>query len=112
MNENTRLENRPKSTFQGIPTLSICIPTYNRAEYLDKSLHSLTKQKRFYEIEVVISDNCSTDNTEEVVKKYQKQYNNIFYHKNTENIFDKNFPTVLMKAHGLYRKIFNDNCIS
>ena len=94
-----------------IPMLSICIPTYNRAEYLDKSLCSLICQKRFNEIEVVISDNCSTDHTEEIVKKYQTKHGNIFYHKNSENILDENFPTVLMKAHGLYRKVFNDNCI-
>jgi len=95
------------------PLLSICIPTFNRAEYLDKSLSSIVSQKEFIneDVELVISDNASTDNTEEIVKKYQVQYKNIFYSKNEENISDKNFPTVIGKAHGIFRKLCNDTLI-
>lgn len=93
------------------PLLSICIPTYNRAEYLEKSLESLVSQPEFAQIEVVISDNASTDNTEEVCRSYQKKYPNIHYFKNTENIHDRNFPSVLMRASGVYRKLFNDTVI-
>lgn len=48
------------------PLLSICIPTYNRAEYLAKSLDTLVCLPEFNssEVEVVISDNASTDNTQ------------------------------------------------
>ena len=77
------------------PLLSICIPTYNRAEYLAKSLDSLIVQPEFSQIEVVISDNASTDNTEEVCKHYREKYPNIVYYRNQENILDRNFPTVL-----------------
>lgn len=44
------------------PLLSICIPTYNRAEYLEKSLESIIRQSEFHsdDVDVVISDNCST----------------------------------------------------
>lgn len=47
------------------PLLSICIPTYNRAEILDKTLFLLFSNPDFNvdEIEVVVSDNCSTDHT-------------------------------------------------
>jgi len=95
------------------PILSICIPTYNRAEYLDKSIASIVSQNEFNseDVELVISDNASTDNTEEVVRKYQKQYKNIFYSKNEENNVDKNFPTVIGKAHGIFRKLCNDTLI-
>lgn len=93
------------------PLLSVCIPTFNRAEYLAKSLASLVCQKEFPEIEVVISDNCSTDNTAEVVASYQKEYKNIFYYKNPINILDENFPTALMRGHGIFRKLFNDNSL-
>jgi glycosyltransferase involved in cell wall biosynthesis len=69
------------------PLLSICIPTYNRAEYLDKSIASIIRQKEFHrgDVELVIADNASDDNTEEVVKKYQEKYENIVYFKNNEN---------------------------
>lgn len=93
------------------PLLSICIPTFNRAEYLKKSLDSLMSQDRFSEVEVVISDNCSTDNTEEVCNEFIQKYPNIIYHRNLENIHDRNFPTVLMKGHGIYRKLVNDNTL-
>ena len=49
----------------GQPLLSICIPTYNRSEQLRRALESLVGQEGFSEVEVVISDNCSTDGTEE-----------------------------------------------
>lgn len=91
--------------------LSICIPTFNRAEYLKKSLETLVSQDRFSEIEVVISDNCSTDNTEKVCKEFIQKYPNIIYHCNSKNIYDSNFPTVLMKGKGLYRKLVNDNTL-
>ncbi|WP_191018024.1 glycosyltransferase family 2 protein [Treponema zioleckii] len=93
------------------PLLSICIPTYNRAEYLEKSLESLVSQPEFAQIEVVISDNASTDNTEEVCRSYQKKYPNIVYFRNEENIHDRNFPTALMRANGIYRKLYNDNML-
>lgn len=93
------------------PLLSICIPTYNRAEYLEKSLDSLISQPEFAQIEVVISDNTSMDRTEEVCKSYQKKYPNIIYFRNEENIHDRNFPTVLMRATGIYRKLYNDNML-
>jgi len=95
------------------PLLSICIPTYNRAEYLDKSLASIVTQKEFHkeDVEVVISDNASTDNTEEIVRNYQNQYKNIIYSKNTENVFEKNHPIVIGNAHGIFRKLCNDTII-
>ncbi len=93
------------------PLLSICIPTYNRAEYLEKSLESLVRQDGFPQVEVVISDNCSEDNTAEVCGSYCSRYPNIIYHRNKENIYDRNFPTVLMLAHGVFRKLFNDTMI-
>jgi glycosyltransferase involved in cell wall biosynthesis len=59
------------------PLLSICIPTFNRAYILEKTLHSIVSQKIFQdtnEIEVIVSDNCSSDNTFEIVNKYIKKY--------------------------------------
>ncbi len=86
--------------------LSICIPTYNRAETLDQSLAKLFSNPEFDEnlIEVIISDNCSTDNTKEVVAKYPL----VRYYKNNENVRDCNFSIVLGYATGKYIRLFND----
>ncbi len=50
--------------------LSICIPTYNRASYLINCLQSIIKSNlnSNYDIQVCISDNHSTDNTENIIK--------------------------------------------
>ncbi len=71
------------------PVLSICIPTYNREKYLKECIDSIINQEWFNEeeIEIVISDNASIDNTTEVVKSYQEKYTNIKYLKNEENIW-------------------------
>lgn len=93
--------------------ISICIPTYNRAPYLSKCLDSLIYQPEFLsgKVEIVISDNASTDNTEEIIKAYQCKYTNIFFYKNQKNVKDENFPLVLLRAHGKLRKICNDTFI-
>lgn len=95
------------------PLLSICIPTYNRAEYLEKSLESIIRQPEFHsdDVEVVISDNCSTDNTQELCQEYVEKYSNIHYFRNEVNIRDENFPTVISRANGNYRKLCNDTLI-
>ncbi|MBQ3834188.1 MAG: glycosyltransferase family 2 protein, partial [Elusimicrobia bacterium] len=87
------------------PLLSICIPTYNRAEYLTQILNSIVENEGFgKDVEVVISDNCSTDNTEEVCKIFTEKYSNIKYFKqpNPTYIADQNFIDVLSLAKGKY----------
>lgn len=95
------------------PLLSICIPTYNRSKYLKNSLDSIVKQNEFLNgaVEIVISDNASTDDTKEIVESYQKVYKNIYYSRNEENVKDKNYPIVLSKAHGKLRKLCNDTLV-
>lgn len=90
--------------------LSICIPTYNRSSYLKNSLNSIVCQKEFQEgnIEIVISDNASTDDTQLVVEEYMSRYENIKYFKNMENVRDQNFALSLSRGKGLYRKLSND----
>jgi len=92
--------------------LSICIPTYNRAEYLKITLNSIVSQKMFFEndiVEIIVSDNCSSDNTKEVVDVFVKTFGNkIRYYRNNENIKDANFETVLSYGKGQFLKLNND----
>lgn len=50
---------------------SIIIPTYNQSQFLEKAIKSVLLQKKNYEI--IIIDNFSTDNTEQVVQKYKNK---------------------------------------
>jgi len=53
--------------------LSICIPTYNRAKELDECLSCIVPQIMDKDsIEIVISDNNSDDNTEQIIQKHMK----------------------------------------
>lgn len=91
------------------PLLSICIPTYNRAEILKDTLYTLVQDPAFsIDVEIIISDNASTDNTEEICLYFVSAYDNIFYYRNLENINDRNFSKVLSYARGRYIKLFND----
>ena len=52
--------------------LSFCIPTYNRARYLDCLLEVFlkTSEKFSFKYEIIISNNASTDDTDTVIQKY------------------------------------------
>lgn len=91
--------------------LSICIPTINRSEILQQTLESLLSYEVFDgRVQIVVGDNASTDNTEDVVNDFIERYpdKNIKYFKNKTNIGIKNFFKVLENADGLYCKLLND----
>ncbi|MDF5724772.1 MAG: glycosyltransferase family 2 protein [Rhizonema sp. PD37] len=52
------------------PLVSIVIPTYNRPEYLKQAIASAVKQT-YQNIEIIVCDNCSTENTQEIVESFR-----------------------------------------
>lgn len=66
------------------PLVSVLIPTYNYAQYLDEAIQSVLSQT-YKNFELIIVDNRSTDNTDEVVKKYLADQR-ISYYKNDRNL--------------------------
>ena len=96
--------------FTNNPLISICIPTYNRAIVLDETINRIVSNPDFDDkIELVISDNCSTDNTKEIVDNYCSKFSNVKYFRNDKNIIDGNFWLALARGIGYYRKLQNDN---
>jgi abequosyltransferase len=68
--------------------LSFTIPTYNRADYLPELLDSIIDQlsdELKGHVEICISDNASTDNTDEIIDRYKQKYEHITYFKHEEN---------------------------
>jgi len=66
------------------PKISIIIPTYNRANYVEQTIESALAQD-YENYEVIVSDNASTDTTTEVINKYLKN-DKFKYYKNETNI--------------------------
>jgi abequosyltransferase len=96
------------------PLLTIAIPTYNRASLLDRCLSQLCKQLRGKggEVELIISNNASSDGTEEIVKKYLASGAGIKYVRNGANIGpDNNFIQCFKMARGKYVLLFGDDDI-
>jgi len=95
------------------PILSVCFPTYNRADALAQTLNSIVSQDIFLQtpdIEIIVSDNCSTDGTEMLMKQYTKAFpGKIAYYRNKVNILDKNFEVALRHGSGKFLKLQNDN---
>lgn len=52
------------------PKISVVIPNYNHSNYLDERIQSVLKQS-YQNIEVIILDDCSTDNSIEIINKYR-----------------------------------------
>lgn len=92
--------------------LSICIPTYNRAKALDGNLEALNKQisGKNFSLELMVSDNCSTDETSTVVNKHIEEGMPINYIRNAVNLgMDGNFAQCYRKAIGKYVLVLGDD---
>ena len=82
--------------------LSICIPTYNRAQHLSNCLQSIISMRKpkGFQFEICISDNGTNDNTKEIVHN-AKKYIDINYNSNKSNIgIARNFLNVVSMAKG------------
>ena len=79
-------QRKADSTGDARPLLSICIPTYNRAELLESALLALIPQvnEAGCAVELIVSDNCSTDDTETVVQWASSQCP-MRYSRNAQN---------------------------
>lgn len=69
MNNLDKMENSP--------LLSVCMVSYNQEQYIKEALDSVLMQKTNFKYEVIISDDCSKDNTLAILTEYKNKYPNI-----------------------------------
>ena len=94
--------------------LTIGIPSFNGEKYIESTIYSALKQildLNCFKVEIVISDNASTDNTSQIVKSFVEKYPDIVkYFVNDVNLgFDKNVDKLFKLARGKYVEILGDD---
>jgi len=99
--------------------LSIVIPTFNRASKLEaqlKSLHQLILKSQFEEnIELLVSDNCSTDSTQSIIKHFSSLERKYIFssYRNEINIgSDRNGGQVILRSKGRFAWYLADDDIA
>lgn len=98
-----RMSNQSGAT----PKVSVCVPTYNRAALLPNFLRSVFQQT-FVDYEVIVADNCSTDDTPRIVTSIADS--RIRYHRHEENIGPfANMNWLIDRARGEYVCILHDD---
>ncbi len=94
-----------------LPRVSICLLTYNRARSLPATLDSLLTQSHG-DFELIINDDQSLDNTEEVCRAYERRDSRIRYVKNAVNLrYANNQNAALLQATTEYVAIVHDGDI-
>nr|WP_321266213.1 glycosyltransferase family 2 protein [uncultured Sulfurimonas sp.] len=82
--------------------VSIAISTYNGEAFLREQLDSILNQT-YKNLEIIISDDCSIDNTIKIIREYQDKDKRIVFHQNKKNLgFVKNFENAISLCTGDY----------
>jgi len=90
------------------PLVSIGIPTFNRADsYLKECIESVTRQT-YPKIEIIVSDNCSNDNTKDLVAGFSDP--RIRYNRHSNNMgANYNINYIIKQARGDYFLLLCDD---
>jgi glycosyltransferase involved in cell wall biosynthesis len=88
------------------PKVSVCIITYNHKDFIERCLESLAQQQTNFSFEIIVSDDCSTDGSQEIIKRVAQKYPHlirVFLHeKNMGNGGGNNYMFLHQQAEGTY----------
>jgi glycosyltransferase involved in cell wall biosynthesis len=95
------------------PRVSVCMPTYNYARYLSEAIESVLAQD-FSDFELLVIDDCSTDDTRAVVQSYAASDDRVVFSVNEKNLgMVENWNLCLARARGEYVKfLFGDDILA
>ena len=87
--------------------LSVALITYNSENYIKETLDSLIKQKCTFKFEIVVGDDCSTDNTFKIIQSYKNKYPELFNIEQNDIQLGimGNFKKTIDRCNGIY--VFN-----
>ena len=84
--------------------ISVIIPSYNRADTVGQTIDSILAQKVDADVEIVVGDDCSTDNAREVLLKYKEQHQDVIrllFHEQNMGL-GANWATCVKACKGKY----------
>ncbi len=64
--------------------ISVVIPVFNEEKFIIETLKKVNNQKRFYDIEIIIIDDCSTDNTNNIINENKELFDHLI--RNDKNL--------------------------
>src|SRR5206468_8104733 len=89
--------------------LSICMPTYNFGRFIGDALESILRQAAD-DVEIVVLDGASTDNTSEVVRSFQARFPRLHYHRrDRRGGIDRDMARAVELANGDYCWLFSSD---
>lgn len=80
-----------------LPTVTVCIPSYNHAKYVEAAIESVIAQT-YTKIEFIIIDDGSTDESLAIIRKKQKLFTSRFVRHEVRSRTNKGLPTTLNEA--------------
>lgn len=86
------------------PLLSVLVITYNQEKYISQTLDSILSQKHNYDYEVVVGDDCSSDDTKNIISRYVSNYPEIIiplFNKKNLGVVG-NYFNVIAQCRGKY----------
>ena len=95
-----------------VPRLSVGLPVFNGETVIEETLESLLGQT-FRDFELIISDNCSTDGTESICRRYARQDSRISYFRQRRNVgaaLNHNFTVGLARGEFFKWSSADDLC--
>jgi glycosyltransferase involved in cell wall biosynthesis len=88
------------------PTISICLPVYNGEHYLKDAIESALRQT-FQDFELLISDDCSSDSSLEIIRASAQNDARIKHWRNAQNLgLFENYNEAMRHASGKYIKLY------
>lgn len=86
------------------PKVSVCVITYNQGTYIRQCLQSIVDQQTSFDFEIIVGDDCSTDDTQEIIREFADRYPGLIIPiLNTRKIGGtQNYLATHLRARGEY----------
>lgn len=97
-------DNGQRGSHERAPLVSVAITSYHSSAWLPRALDSVLLQQTAFPFEIVVGDDCSTDNTMDVLRAYQQKYPSILHVlRRTERLgMQRNFYDTFEQCRGKY----------